>query len=66
MTVIQFFQYLFHDGFTEKDRLGSYTKFFTILPDCSHFTIIQVYDLSVTTYQSRFLLPQIFRIYTIV
>lgn len=64
MIVIQLRQDLFHDSFSEKDCLGTYTELFTILTNCSHLAVIQIYHLSMTAYQRFLLLLQIFRIDT--
>ena len=64
MIIIQFLENLFHDSFTEEDRLCAYTKLLTILIDCIHLLVIQVDDLPVTTYQRRFLFLEIFGIHT--
>ena len=62
MRVVQLFQYLFHDGFTEQDSLCTYAELVTILSDCSHLTVIQIDNLPMLTHQSLLLLLQIFRI----
>ena len=60
MIVIQFRKDLLHYSLTEQNRLCTYTKSITILPYCSHLTIIQIDNLSVTTHQRLLLLFQIF------
>ena len=62
MIVIKFRKDLFHDGFSEKDCLGSYTKPLTILPYGCHFAVIQIDDLPVATHKRLLLLLEIFRI----
>ena len=62
MIVIQFLEYLFHDGFTEQHSLCAYTEFVTVLSDGRHLTVVQIDNLPVTTDQSFFLLLKIFRI----
>ena len=65
MAVIQFLQYLFHDGFTEEDGFCAHTKLFTILIYSLHLLVIQIDDLPVTTDKSRPLLLEIFGIYAL-
>ena len=60
MIVIKLRKDLLHYGLTEQDSLCTYTKAVTILPYCGHLTVIQIYNLSVTTHQRLLLLFQIF------
>ena len=60
MIVIKLRKDLLHYSLTEQDSLCTYTKAGTILPYCGHLTIIQIYNLSVTTHQRLLLLFKIF------
>jgi len=60
MTVIQFFQYLFHDGFTEEDCLCAHTKLLAILIYCFHLLVIQINDLPVMAHKRCLLFLEIF------
>lgn len=60
MIVIKLRKDLLHYSLTEQDSLCTYTKAVTILPYCGHLTIIQIYNLSVTTHQRLLLLFKIF------
>ena len=62
MRVVQLFQHLLHDSFPEENCLRTDTKLVAILSDCSHLTIIQIDNLSMTTHKSRLLLLKIFRV----
>ena len=62
MVVIQFGQYLFHYRLTEQDGLSADTEPFAVLPDGSHFTVIQIDNLPVATHQRFLLLFEILRI----
>lgn len=62
MVVIKFRQDLFHYGLTIKYGLCPYPELLTITIDCSHFVVIQIYNLSMASYQRRLLLFKIFGI----
>ena len=62
MIIIQFGQDLLHYRLAEQDSLGADTEPVTVLPDCSHLTVIQIDDLPVAAHQRLLLLFEIFRI----
>ncbi len=62
MIIVKFRQNLLHYSFTEKYGLRTHTELVTILLNGSHLTVIQIDNLPMTTYQSLFLLLEIFRI----
>lgn len=64
MIIIQLGQYLFHDCFTEKHRLGPYAELLAVLPDRRHLAVIQIDDLPMLTHKGLLLLLEIFRIDT--
>lgn len=64
MIIIQFRQNLFHDGFTEKHCFGAHSELLAIVVYGSHFAVIQVYDLPMTTHKGFLLLLQVFGIYS--
>ena len=65
MVVIQLFQYLFHDSFTEENGSGAHTELVAILIYRFHLLVIQIDDLPVAAHQRRLLLLEIFRIDTL-
>ena len=64
MIIIQFLEYFFHDGLTEKNSFCPYPELVTILTYSSHLTIIQVDNLSMPAYKRSLLLLEVLRIDT--
>ncbi len=65
MRVVQLFQYLLHDSFTEQNGPGTYPKFVTIMSDCRHFTVVQVDNLTMAAHKRCLLFFKIFRIHSL-
>ena len=65
MVVIQLFQYLFHDSFTEENGSDAHTELVAILVYRFHLRVIQIDDLPVAAHQRRLLFLEILGIYAL-
>lgn len=65
MVIIEFLEYLLHNGLTEEDGSCGDTELFTILRNSLHLLVIQVDNLAVTPDKRGLLLLKIFGVYSL-